>query len=225
MASPKTALNPRKTPSQARSAFTVEMIFDATIQVLLDVGIGRLTTTRVADRAGVSVGTLYQYFPNKDSLLAAVLQRHLSAVAASVDAAGAHAKGRSVSEIVNAIAGAFFTSKFASPETSRALYALASGLGGDEMVSRISSRSQLALCDLFATACDYRFSQLSVVSYVVLTALIGSAQGLISTRAPHETVAQVQAHVVAMLTAYLEKVGKRFPPEERKIPRVRSQNG
>jgi AcrR family transcriptional regulator len=116
MASPKTALNPRKTPSQARSAFTVEMIFDATIQVLLDVGIGRLTTTRVADRAGVSVGTLYQYFPNKDSLLAAVLQRHLSAVAASVDAAGAHAKGRSVSEIVNAIAGAFFTSKFASPK-------------------------------------------------------------------------------------------------------------
>ena len=49
---------PRKTPVQARSAVTVEAISEATIQVLLSQGSDRLTTTRVADRAGVSVGTL-----------------------------------------------------------------------------------------------------------------------------------------------------------------------
>ena len=70
------ALKPRKTPTQARSAATVDAIFEATIQVLLAAGGQRLTTTRVAERAGVSVGTMYQYFPNKQALLYAVVHQH-----------------------------------------------------------------------------------------------------------------------------------------------------
>lgn len=68
------AFEPRKTPIQARSTVTVESICEATIQVLLSHGLERLTTTRVAERAGVSVGTLYQYYPNKQSLLFAVIE-------------------------------------------------------------------------------------------------------------------------------------------------------
>ena len=59
-----TAFEPRKSPVQARSTVTVEAIYEATIQVLLSDGLPRLTTTRVADRAGVSTGALYQYYPN-----------------------------------------------------------------------------------------------------------------------------------------------------------------
>ena len=55
------ALDPRKSPVRARSTASVNAILEATIQVLLHVGKERLTTTRVASRAGVSVGTLYQY--------------------------------------------------------------------------------------------------------------------------------------------------------------------
>src|SRR5215468_8747419 len=73
----QTALEPRKAPVQARSVVTVEAISEATIQVLLSHGTDRLTTTRVAERAGVSVGTLYQYYPNKQSLLFTVLEDHL----------------------------------------------------------------------------------------------------------------------------------------------------
>lgn len=62
-------LAPRKSPVQARSTTSVNAILEATVQVLLEVGKERLTTTRVAHRAGVSVGTLYQYFPNKSALL------------------------------------------------------------------------------------------------------------------------------------------------------------
>ena len=72
------AFEPRKTPLQARSTITVEAISEATIQVLLTNGADRLTTTRIAHRAGVSVGTLYQYYPNKQSLLFAVLENHLT---------------------------------------------------------------------------------------------------------------------------------------------------
>ena len=77
-------LEPRKSPVQARSAASVDAILEATIQVLLSVGKEQLTTTRVASRAGVSVGTLYQYFPNKSALLKASLRRHLNGVTEAI---------------------------------------------------------------------------------------------------------------------------------------------
>jgi AcrR family transcriptional regulator len=79
-ASSLTAFEPRKTPVQARATVTVEAICEATVQVLLTHGADRLTTTRVADRAGVSVGTLYQYYPNKQALLFAVMEDHMDRV-------------------------------------------------------------------------------------------------------------------------------------------------
>src|ERR1700722_7332233 len=82
---PGLLLEPRKSPVQARSAASVDAILEATIQVLLSVGKERLTTTSVALRAGVSVGTLYQYFPNKSALLQAALKRHLAEVTEAVE--------------------------------------------------------------------------------------------------------------------------------------------
>ena len=59
----------RKQPKQARSAELVTAVLEAAAQVLAEVGAQRFTTARVADRAGVSVGSLYQYFPNKAAIL------------------------------------------------------------------------------------------------------------------------------------------------------------
>lgn len=73
------------------SSSKVGAICEATIQVLLSHGADRLTTTRVADRAGVSVGTLYQYYPNKQSLLFAVFEDHMDKVTQAVEAACADA--------------------------------------------------------------------------------------------------------------------------------------
>ena len=72
------SLNPRKKPQQRRSRVTIDTIFEATIQVLLAQGLDKVTTIQVAERAGVSVGSLYQYFPNKRALMAAVVRRHVS---------------------------------------------------------------------------------------------------------------------------------------------------
>lgn len=74
------SLNPRKRPQQRRSRVTIDTIFEATIQVLLANGLDRITTIQIADRAGVSIGSLYQYFPNKRALLAAVVKRHVGEV-------------------------------------------------------------------------------------------------------------------------------------------------
>lgn len=66
-ASPR--ISTRKSPSQARSNDLVGAILQAVVRVLTEEGAARFTTARVAERAGVSVGTLYQYFPNKASIL------------------------------------------------------------------------------------------------------------------------------------------------------------
>jgi AcrR family transcriptional regulator len=68
--------NPRKLPRQARSKATVEAIITAAAQVLVEHGYEGATTARVAERAGVSIGSLYQYFPNKEALVAALIELH-----------------------------------------------------------------------------------------------------------------------------------------------------
>jgi AcrR family transcriptional regulator len=65
----------RKTPRQARSLATVGIILDAAALVLVEEGYDRATTNRIAERAGVSIGSLYQYFPNRDALLGALHSR------------------------------------------------------------------------------------------------------------------------------------------------------
>lgn len=69
-------LTPRKLPTQARARRTVEAILEAAAQVFEAQGYARATTDRIAERAGVSIGSLYQYFPDKDSILAVLSERH-----------------------------------------------------------------------------------------------------------------------------------------------------
>ena len=66
----------RKLPKQDRSKVTVEVIIEATTRIIESEGLERLSTNRVAQVAGVSVGSLYQYFPNKESLVDALSERY-----------------------------------------------------------------------------------------------------------------------------------------------------
>lgn len=74
----------RRTPRQARSRATWEAIVEAAAQILERRGPDALTTNRVAERAGVSIGTLYQYFSDKQALLLAAARRDLAADAAAL---------------------------------------------------------------------------------------------------------------------------------------------
>lgn len=72
----KPHVNPRKLASQARSRATVDALVDATARILVREGFDKASTNHVAEVAGVSVGSLYQYFPGKEALVAAVIERH-----------------------------------------------------------------------------------------------------------------------------------------------------
>lgn len=85
---------PRKIPRQARARHTVEAIVEAAARILEGRGHDGFNTNAVAELAGVSIGTLYQYFPDRNSILGALISRETSALVADVEAAAALAAGR-----------------------------------------------------------------------------------------------------------------------------------
>ncbi|MEU7259152.1 TetR/AcrR family transcriptional regulator [Streptomyces rimosus] len=84
MAPDHRGLTPRKQPRQARAEATRQRILTAAAHVFAEYGYAAGTTNRIAARARVSIGSLYQYYPNKDAILAELLIRHLDAGAAAV---------------------------------------------------------------------------------------------------------------------------------------------
>lgn len=72
----KPLTNPRKRASQARSRATVDALIEATARILVRESFEGLSTNRIAEEAGVSIGSLYQYFPSKEALVAGVIDRH-----------------------------------------------------------------------------------------------------------------------------------------------------
>lgn len=79
----KTAKPPRRKAKQDRSRETIDVILDAAAQVLIREGYPRASTNRIAERAGVSVGTIYQYFGDKDQVFADLVDREVAAVVAT----------------------------------------------------------------------------------------------------------------------------------------------
>jgi AcrR family transcriptional regulator len=99
----KNALKPRKIAVQTRATKTVEAIVEAAARILEKSGFEGYTTNAVAERAGVSIGSLYQYFPNKDVLTLALIERESTTLLQEVDAAAANADWRmALKEMVGA---------------------------------------------------------------------------------------------------------------------------
>jgi AcrR family transcriptional regulator len=77
--------NPRRRPRQARAQATVDAIIKATARVLVDEGYDRASTNRIAQAAGVSIGSLYQYFPSKEALVSALVETHQGRMREALD--------------------------------------------------------------------------------------------------------------------------------------------
>ena len=177
-------LEPRKSPVQARSTASVDAILEATIQVLLKVGKERLTTTRVAARAGVSVGTLYQYFPNKSALLQAALKRHLAQVTEAVELACKQQQGGTLQQMVTALIMAFLEAKMRDAKTSVALYSVSSDVDGARIVQQMGVRTHKSIVQALATAREPLTTDPQLVASVLQGAMAGISRRMLESAAP-----------------------------------------
>ncbi len=201
--SPSVALDRRKAPRQARSVVTVDAILEGTIQVLLTDGSARLNTTRVAARAGVSVGTLYQYFPNKQALLFAVLERHLAMLVNTLEAVCGDHRGATVEVMAEAVVKAYLQAKTRRCEVSRALYLVTIELDARGLVEAATRRGEQAIAAMLSTANDGRFSDPHVVAQTLLAAVNGTVRAFYERDLPPAIGGQVERQLTIMCRSYL----------------------
>jgi len=199
----RASLEPRKLPVQARSAASVDAILKATIQVLLKAGKERLTTTRVAMRAGVSVGTLYQYFPNKSSLLQGALRRHMDEVTEAVERICLEQRERTLAEMATALIHAFLAAKMRDVKTSIALYSVSSDVDGVRIVQQMAVRSNGAIAAMLASSCEPMTKDPQLVASMLQGAMAGVSRRLLESDAPEKQFAALRDELVLLACAYL----------------------
>lgn len=201
------SLKPRKSPTQARSTATVDILHEATIQVLLKEGIARCNTTRIAERAGISVGSIYQYYPNRDSLLSAVLEKHLDTVAQRIEKICHEFQGMELAKMVTGLVHEILIAKLNDSQKSRALYTIAAERGGLELSKKMTDRMINAIANLLASASDIHFDESIVVAEIILGAIMGSIRRVLENHVTERVEVNLEHHLKIMMIAYLKTVG------------------
>jgi AcrR family transcriptional regulator len=118
---PPPAVTPRKQPRQARAAATVAAVVEAAARILEAEGLGGFNTNAVAALAGVSIGSLYQYFPGKDAILAALARREAQAFETALDQAMTQTGDLGTTRAVGLLAQVAVAHQAAHPRLSRIL--------------------------------------------------------------------------------------------------------
>jgi AcrR family transcriptional regulator len=198
-----TLSEPRKLPIQARSTASVDAILKATVQVLLRVGKERLTTTLVAARAGVSVGTLYQYFPNKRALLRTALRLHVEEILADVEQVCVAQRGHPVEEMAEALAVAFLAVKMRDPKKSRALYAVSSDVEGARVAASAVARVNNAIVELLQSSPEMLATDLRLIATVLQSTIAGVKRQLLESDTPEAEFKVMQRELVLVVRNYV----------------------
>jgi len=197
-------LEARKSPVQARSAASVDAILEATVQVLLLVGKDRLTTTRVASRAGVSVGTLYQYFPNKSALLQAALSRHLDQITDTVERVCQEQRGGTPRQMVTALITTFLEAKIGDAKTSVALYSVSSDVDGAKIAQQKGMRSNKAIAQMLETASEPLTNDPQLIASVLQGAMAGVSRRMLESGAAEKQFETLGRELIFAACVYLD---------------------
>lgn len=192
---------PRRTPKQARSLQTVDAILQAVVKLLKRGGVDAITTNRIAEIAGVSVGSVYQYFPDKRAIFLALHDRHAEEMGRLIDATVvAHADAR-LDRLVRALVQALVDAHTPDPE----LYALLDAevphrsAGARSLQVRLRNALRLALGAHRAIS-EAAFERTLFVVAHMIDAL---AHGVVLDRPRHLSLAAAVDETVTAVMAYL----------------------
>jgi AcrR family transcriptional regulator len=167
----------RKKPRQARAEATVEAIVEAAAQILERDGEEGATTARIAERAGVSIGSVYQYFFNREAIMAALVRRERETIAADIAGKISSHDGADAEAIVRNIV-ATLVAAFRPRRKRRGLVALAAAMRSDfrdDSAARLTNWIGGLLIEATKTRDDIAQSPLTPVkTYVLTRAVLGA---------------------------------------------------
>ena len=158
---------PRKSPSQQRSQLTVAALLKATAHILVKEGYESASTNRIAAAAGVSIGSLYQYFPSKEALVAAVVDRHMQEMLELLRAAVDRVREQPVEAATRELVKVMIDAHRVDPRLHRALVEQVPRVGRLENVRAIDREAYtLIRAYLEAHRDELRVVDLDVASFV-----------------------------------------------------------
>jgi AcrR family transcriptional regulator len=160
---------PRKEPRQARARATVDAILAATARILVKEGYERASTNRIAEAAGVSVGSLYQYFPSKESLVAALIENHSEKMMRCLEEkADASTLARPLPELVREIVSAMLDAHRVDPKLHRVLMEQVPRVGALKRLGEVDARAlELIRAYLEVRRREIRPRDLKLVSFLL----------------------------------------------------------
>ena len=163
---------PRKRPRQDRSRATVDSVLAATARVLVRRGFDGLTTNEVAAAAGVSIGSLYQYFPNKAALVAALVEQHVDEMSALVTAELARVARLPAAEAIRAVIEAILRAHAVEPALHRVLSEQVPRVGRMAKLREVEALSERMVAALLrARADELDVGDPELAAFVVVSAI------------------------------------------------------
>jgi AcrR family transcriptional regulator len=168
----KVRTTPRKRPTQARSRETVSAILNATARVLVRDGFDGLTTNAVAAAAGVSIGSLYQYFPNKVALVAALIDRHVEDINAAILAELTRVRELPVARAARALIELTIHAHAVDPELHRVLTEQVPRIGQLSKLREIDEMSQRIVAGVLAARChEIAVADVELAAFMLVSAI------------------------------------------------------
>jgi AcrR family transcriptional regulator len=193
----------RRRPQQRRARVTVDAILDAVVRVLKREGFSAITTNRVAEVAGVSIGSVYQYFPDKQAIFVALHQRHIDQIDRMVESKLVEHAASSLDDLMRAMIEGMIDAHSADPE----LYQLLAtevphrAEGTRDFAVRLHGAFRLALSSRMHELQKGR--DLDLMVFVVTHMVESLSHGALFRRPPRVSLTAAKAEVVRAVLAYL----------------------
>lgn len=200
----KPAVLPRKAPRQARSQATVDAILDATARVLVERGYAATNTNLVAETAGVSVGSLYQYFPNKDSLIRALQERHMHQMYAVIGQALQASAGLPMAQALATSIEGLVESHRIDAGLHRVLetqFASTDSVNAHRQFETVLNEQIVAMLQQYRA--DLRVENIRLAAYMLMHALHGLVHAVVDQRPSGVSLKQATREIVRLTKAYL----------------------
>ncbi len=201
----RTRTVPRKKPRQERSQATVDAILDATARVLCSTGYDRASTNRIALAAGVSVGSLYQYFPSKEALVAALVERHVDQMTSLVKRKLAEVASAPIPVAVGHIIQGMFDAHAVDPKLHKVLIEQVPRVGRLEKLMSVEREVEvLVAAFLEARRTEIRRARVETAAFVLVSVVESVTHAAVLAELPPARNAHVVEELTDMVLRYLK---------------------
>ncbi|HKX39885.1 MAG TPA: TetR/AcrR family transcriptional regulator [Burkholderiaceae bacterium] len=197
-------IEPRKAPRQARSQATVDAILDATARILVERGHAATNTNLVAERAGVSVGSLYQYFPNKLALITALHARHAREMTIALEREFKPRAGENLHAALSRVIEAVMHAHQVDADLHRALEQCEDLGLVDDAHDEAHAKMQKVVCELLtAHRAEITAANLDLAAFAMLHAVHALVHATMRERPAGVSVKGATREIVRLTYAYL----------------------